>query len=335
MIAKKRKASRRNVAELAGVSVTTVTHALNATDGSRVKPETIDKVKQAALKLGYRPSFVGRALVTGKSYTIGLLQPSHEAMFFNYYQHIIVGMVQAMEKRDYNLVILFPSDDYRYMKPITQGRVDGMLVIQSFFDDTHINRIIDSGIPTVVVNKDIETVSDQVGNVHSDHFKLMSNVVDEFVALGCRQIISFHDYIAREPNHWMFKGFIKRSAKYVNSGVIGTSIIPDYANLNQQIKNILCSVKPPLGIFVDGANEGEKFLQIAKSLNLINGKDFFLISSSCELGETTPSKGEISAYTHQAEKVGSVAWDVMWQILSGKDKARKKLIPYQKFEVKT
>ncbi len=335
MIDKNKKASRRDVAELAGVSVTTVTHALNATDGSRVKPETIDKVKQAALKLGYRPSFVGRALVTGKSYTVGLLQPSHEAMFFNYYQHIIVGMVQAMEKRDYNLVILFASDDHRYMKPITQGRIDGMLAIQSFFDDTHINRIIDSGIPTVVVNKDLETVSEQVGNVHSDHLKLMSNVVDEFVALGCRQIISFHDYIAREPNHWMFQGFIKRSAKYVNSGVIGTSIIPDYDNIDQQIKNILSSVKPPLGIFVDGAREGEKFLQIAKSLNLINGKDFFLISSSCELGETTPSRGEISAYTHQAEKVGAVAWEVMWQILSGKDKPRKRLIPYRRFTVKT
>jgi DNA-binding LacI/PurR family transcriptional regulator len=335
MIDKKKKASRRHVAELAGVSVTTVTHALNATDGSRVKPETIDKVKQAALKLGYRPSFVGRALVTGKSYTIGLLQPSHEAMFYNYYQHIIVGMVQAMEKRDYNLVILFPSDDFRYMKPITQGRVDGMLIIQSFFDDTHINRIIDSGIPTVVVNKDLETVSDQVGNVHSDHFKLMGNVVDEFVALGCRQIISFHDYLAREPNHWMFKGFIKRSAKYVNRGVIGTSIIPDYNNINQQIKNILSSVKPPLGIFVDGVREGETFLKIAKSLNLINGKDFFLISSSCEFGETTPSQGEVSAYTHQAEKIGTVAWDIMWQILSGKDKTRKRLIPYQRFEVKT
>ncbi|MCF6174277.1 MAG: LacI family transcriptional regulator [Victivallaceae bacterium] len=334
MINRNRKASRRDVAALAGVSVTTVTHALNATDGSRVKQETIDKVKQAALELGYRPSFVGRALVTGRSYTVGLLQPSHEAMFFNYYQHIIVGMVQAMEKRDYNLVILFPSDDFRYMKPINQGRVDGMLILQSFFDDTHINRVIDSGIPTVAVNKDIEVTNNLVGNVHSDHFKLMNNVVDELVALGCKQIISFHDYRAREPNHWMFEAFTKRSARYVNDGVIGTSIIPDYNNISQQIKNILSSVKPPLGIFVDGPDEGELFIQLAKSLNLTNGKDFFLISSSCVLGETTPSKGEVSAYTHQAEKIGATAWDVMWQILSGKDKPRKKLIPYLRFGVK-
>ena len=219
---------------------------------------------------------------------------------------------------------------FRYMKPIDQGRVDGMLILQSFFDDTHINRVIDSGIPTVVVNKDLKQTSELVGNVHSDHFKLMKNVVDEFVALGCKQLISFHDYRSREPNHWMFEAFSLRSTKYVNNGVIGTSIIPDYNNLNQQIKNILSSVKPPLGIFVDGPNEGELFLQLAKSLNLINGKDFFLISSSCFLGETTPSRGEVSAYTHQAEKMGATAWDVMWQILSGKDKPRKRLIPYLK-----
>jgi DNA-binding LacI/PurR family transcriptional regulator len=329
---KQKKSSRREVAKLAGVSLTTVTHALNDTPGSRVNPETINKVREAALELNYRPNFVGRALVSGKSYTIGLLQPSHEAMFFNYYQHIIVGMVQAMEKNDYNMVILFPSDDYRYMKPINQGRVDGMLILQSLFDTTHINRVIDSGIPTVLVNKDIEIKNDNVGNVHSDHFKLMKNVVDEFLSLGCKQIISFHDYRAREPNHWMFEAFTKSAARYVNDGVIGTSIIPDYKHIEQQVKNIFASFKPPLGIFVDGVDEGETFLKIAEQTNLKHGKDFFLITSSCILGETTPTKREISAYTHQAEKIGETAWKVMWKMLNGKNGKRKELLPYLRFE---
>ena len=331
MIQTTKKASRRDVARRAGVSVTTVTHALNGTAGSRVKPETIARVKQAAVELGYRPNFVGRALVTGKSYTIGLLQPSHEAIFFGYYQHIIVGLVQAMEEYDYNLVILFPSKDHRYMKPIEQGRVDGMMVLDSFFDNSHINRIIESGIPTVVINRDFEPLSDRIGNVRSDHDKLMHDVVDELVAFGCKQLISFHDYRAREPNHWMFEAFTQATAQYISQGVIGTSIIPERDNIEQQMSNILSSMRPPLGIFIDDPYYGELFLQAAARLKLKNRQDFFLITSSCELGETTVSKGEISAYTHQAELVGESAWEIMWQILNNQNSPRKRLIPYLKF----
>src|SRR3954468_14337422 len=60
-----------DVARLAGVSHQTVSRVINGSD--HVKPETRDRVLAAMQKLDYRPNTVARALVTGRSQTLGVL----------------------------------------------------------------------------------------------------------------------------------------------------------------------------------------------------------------------------------------------------------------------
>lgn len=62
-------ASLKDVAVLANVSITTASHALN---GKPVNEETRKKVIEAAKKLNYHKSMIGRSLITNKSYTIGM-----------------------------------------------------------------------------------------------------------------------------------------------------------------------------------------------------------------------------------------------------------------------
>jgi DNA-binding LacI/PurR family transcriptional regulator len=60
-----------DVARLAGVSQQTVSRVLN--DSPHVRPATRERVLEAIGKLGYRPNRVARALVTGRSHTLGVL----------------------------------------------------------------------------------------------------------------------------------------------------------------------------------------------------------------------------------------------------------------------
>src|SRR3954449_2378632 len=60
-----------DVARLAGVSQQTVSRVLN--DSPHVRPATRERVLDAIGKLGYRPNRVARALVTGRSQTLGVL----------------------------------------------------------------------------------------------------------------------------------------------------------------------------------------------------------------------------------------------------------------------
>src|SRR5262249_54416003 len=68
---RRRPAVMADVARLAGVSHQTVSRVINGSE--RVAPETRDRVEHAMRMLDYRPSSVARALVTGRSRTVGVI----------------------------------------------------------------------------------------------------------------------------------------------------------------------------------------------------------------------------------------------------------------------
>ena len=73
-------ATIRDVAKAAGVSVTTVSHVVNAT--RHVAPATSERVLGAISHLGYRPSAVARALKGEGTRTLGMLVTSSSNPFF-------------------------------------------------------------------------------------------------------------------------------------------------------------------------------------------------------------------------------------------------------------
>jgi DNA-binding LacI/PurR family transcriptional regulator len=68
---RRRQAAMADVARLAGVSHQTVSRVINGSD--RVAPDTRDRVREAMRLLDYRPNSVARALVTGRSRTVGVI----------------------------------------------------------------------------------------------------------------------------------------------------------------------------------------------------------------------------------------------------------------------
>lgn len=69
----RRAGSIRDVARQAGVSIATVSRVFN--DASAVNPETRERILNAAVLLSYEPSSLGRNLVRGRSYLLGLVVP--------------------------------------------------------------------------------------------------------------------------------------------------------------------------------------------------------------------------------------------------------------------
>lgn len=86
---KKRRATRADVARLAGVSTAVVSYVFN--NGPRpVAADTAQQVREAAEKLHYRPNSVARALSTGSSKTLGIVVPDLTNPFFS-------GVYSALE----------------------------------------------------------------------------------------------------------------------------------------------------------------------------------------------------------------------------------------------
>jgi LacI family transcriptional regulator len=92
----------KDVARRAGVSVTTVSHALNST--RFVEPETADRVLAAARELGYALNRIARGLRTGASRTIGVTSPSAQDPLF---AEVIVGVESVCYERGYEVYLGF------------------------------------------------------------------------------------------------------------------------------------------------------------------------------------------------------------------------------------
>src|SRR3954447_11118062 len=71
-----RLATLMDVARLAGVHVSTVSRVLRDSPQLNIRPETRQRIKEAAEELGYRPNAVARSLRLNSTGTLGLLIPS-------------------------------------------------------------------------------------------------------------------------------------------------------------------------------------------------------------------------------------------------------------------
>jgi DNA-binding LacI/PurR family transcriptional regulator len=87
-----RPARVKDVAALAGVSVTAVSRYLNA--GLTLPPATAARIDAAVRKLDYRPNRMARSLSLGRTDTIGLVVPEIANPFF---AHLAAAVEEAAE----------------------------------------------------------------------------------------------------------------------------------------------------------------------------------------------------------------------------------------------
>ncbi|WP_146053950.1 LacI family DNA-binding transcriptional regulator, partial [Pseudomonas syringae] len=120
-------ATIKDVAALAGISYTTVSHVLNKT--RPVSDPVRIKVEAAIAQLDYVPSAVARSLKAKTTSTIGLLIPNG---INPYFAELARGIEDHCERNGF-CVILCNSDDNpekqrNYLRVLLEKRVDGLIV---------------------------------------------------------------------------------------------------------------------------------------------------------------------------------------------------------------
>ncbi len=317
--------SRGDVAQAAGVSGTTVTHALNPPEGVRMNAETKERVCRIAREMGYRPNFFGRSLVTGKSFAIGLLQPEYEALFLGFYQHMAYGLASSMSKDDYNVLMTFKDKRKNYLKLIRQGRVDGMIVLQSKSNADDFKEIIATGIPTIMLNQpyDCEKL-ENCANVISNHKKLVDDIMKAFIKGKRKNILSINDYHFCIPNLCVFNAFESKS-----DGIEVFHLAPD-ENFEKQINSLFKAGQRFDGVYIDGEDVLETYVKVAAKYGMKCGKDYDLHVSSVR-PELSPDEFDFPVTMHiqQGEKMGVEAWQEMKKIINKEKFSKQIKIPYK------
>lgn len=152
---KNRRVTSGQVAERAGVSRTAVSFVLNGLDTNKVSDATRRRVLAAAAELGYVPNAAARALVSGKTATIGLVvsQADHIRVdaFVPQTLHSLARICGAFGYR----LLVETSDTgqptYEYDQLVDAKQIDGLIVLNPDPADARLRRLIDDGYPLVMI----------------------------------------------------------------------------------------------------------------------------------------------------------------------------------------
>lgn len=172
-----------DVAEVAGVSISTVSHVLNRT--RPVREETRARVLAAMQSLEYRPSSLARAMVRQKTRTIGLIVPDNVNPFF---AELARGIENYGFDAGYN-VMLCNSDqsaekEVAYLDMLISKRVDGVIYITSDVAEERLAPLRSQMIPVVTCDRDYPGIHAVMVQNYQGGYTAAQHLID----LGHRRI---------------------------------------------------------------------------------------------------------------------------------------------------
>jgi len=172
---------------MARVHPSTVSRAMNSATRSRVKGDTVDRVLDAAGKLGYRANATARALRLQRSQSVGVIVPDLT-------NPIIPPIVEGIEGRvgDAGYVVLLGntahSDERErlYIDAMTANQVGGIISAAAHENDDALAGAMSMGIPVVLVNRAVDDGS--VAAAVPDDRLCSELAVGHLAGLGHRRI---------------------------------------------------------------------------------------------------------------------------------------------------
>ncbi|MBY6366561.1 LacI family DNA-binding transcriptional regulator [Rhodococcoides corynebacterioides] len=178
-------ATMGDVARLAGVSVSTVSHVLNET--RKVNATTRERVESAIAQTGYRRNVVARSLAAGRTHTIGLSISALTNPYFGSLVHAIEERLSAA-----GLVMFLgdshddPAAERRVVDSLLDRQVDGIIVAPSADAERKtIPTIQANGTPFVLIDRGVEIPCDQVA---PENVESAARLTDHLLDLGHRRI---------------------------------------------------------------------------------------------------------------------------------------------------
>lgn len=185
-------ASRKEVAELAGVSEATVSRVLN--NVGPLKEETKQRVLEAAGRLGYTPSSLARSFARRRSGNLGVIMPYlPKARLFStyYFSEILSGIGSRAREEGYDLLMIFRDADepLDYSGLFRMRKVDACIVLGAREEEEELNalRLLKhEGHPFCLINQHFE--GEDFNEVDADHVEGSRQAVQHLLEQGYKVI---------------------------------------------------------------------------------------------------------------------------------------------------
>lgn len=177
-------ATMADVARLAGVSTSTVSHVLNGT--RLVGERTRERVVQAISDTGYRHNVLARSLATSSTMALGVAMSASANPYFG---DLIRSIESAAHRAGYMLMLGDTHDDPTVEKQVVDNlanrRVDGIIMAPSPEPGRALSTLESAGIPTVLLDRYAEVNLDQVA---PENIQATAHLTSHLADLGHQRV---------------------------------------------------------------------------------------------------------------------------------------------------
>jgi len=142
--------SMLDIARAAGVSITTVSRALN--DRADINKNTRKLIKDLAVSMNYQPNILAQSLVNRTTHTLGVIIPSLETTIFS---TMLSGIQEVAAMAGYRVIICTSNEKHERevanIQALMNNMIDGLLICHSIHTSTfeHLRVHINKRIPIV------------------------------------------------------------------------------------------------------------------------------------------------------------------------------------------
>ena len=181
----------RMIAKKCGCSTATVSKALNSAPD--ISAETAQRIRKAAIEMGYTPNAAARALKTSRSHSFGVLfeDATNSGLTHEFFSTILNSFKRRAEELGYDICFIsgrLGRKDISYTEHARYRNCDGVLIASVEFSEPAVIELMASNIPVVT----IDYIHDNCGSVLSDNPKGMADLVHYIYSMGHRKIAYIH-----------------------------------------------------------------------------------------------------------------------------------------------
>ncbi|WP_375142565.1 LacI family DNA-binding transcriptional regulator [Metabacillus idriensis] len=190
----------KDVAREAGVSISTVSNALNGVNV--LNAATRDHVLNVADRMNYIPNVNGRNLKSSATKVLGLFITSMQGP---YYGILTDSIYKECERNGYELNVFVTKNDRNALSNILGKRVDGAIILNEWITDKHMEQLDKAKAPIVFLDR--EKVSDTISSVVFDSYKGGQVVARYLMNLGHKRLGYIQGYSNLYDDIERFRGF--------------------------------------------------------------------------------------------------------------------------------
>jgi LacI family repressor for deo operon, udp, cdd, tsx, nupC, and nupG len=203
-----KRATIKDVAQAAGVSITTVSNVLNDRTEA-MTGATLQRIQDTIQALDYRPNKVARSLVTKSTATIGVIVVEIETPLFLQALNVIEPIARSA---NHNILLCTTAhdlhDEAQAVSLLLEKQIDGLIFLSTsvYADHNFLVHLPPLSPPVVLINRAV-AYREGVDQISFDNVQGMIEAVDHLVRLGHTRIAHLSGPITRHSSRQRLEGY--------------------------------------------------------------------------------------------------------------------------------